>query len=764
MKPFELPSSLLVALFACNRVLAASPTSTSALIASTGSGPEYVSACLAASSSYNSAESVWTEAHKYTDSTTSPLGGISVTSVDYIAGASTLCDGHPRVTVSNYSTLSSGYITKTFPVTGTTTILNTYYSAYRAPSPSCSISPSDCDPLWATYLSSLSARDPQITSPPLTTPPCTNQTAASSYASLDSSIYGCGKCTIYGEGVQLVFWPEPTTVSRDMCASTPTANVTHYGPSAVITAYAGKSVGNFSGSDASLRGYATADGKETIVADGHVFTSGTAYISISRVYAVDRCTKTYGSGVTDAILALPSESVLSLRYSQDHFQRLMETDKVTGYPVNYADFNTPIPWSAWNGQNLCRGAWDNYFCTVINENYFRPQLAIPPQITELSPDFKDCQMWYNGLWDPPLALTEHASVAKPTLPASYTKTASAYTEPASPSSTVAALTATATTAVTALPNERPSTYESQPAESTHPSTASHYNEPTGGQSGASKDDQQEASTGGQSEQSAQSSKSGQSAPSVAGPTVPVAKALNPSNEPWTTSFDIGGQTYMATGSNKQAVIGTVTCSSGGPAQTLTNGYVATYGSNGCVFSQSTVVAFDDAQPTNEPATPDADTVLVTVSGSSVLTAVQSSDGGVVVAGTYTLTPGAGAVTLEDGHVLSAATNGIAVNSQTTLGVSSAQSTSGPDSEEQNSADDSGNSSSAGTGDGAGSSTETEGGSSTGGGIMPSTTENADATTGAAQTSPTSGSGASLISAPAFTSFIMVVFVGAVLAV
>ncbi|CZT14981.1 uncharacterized protein RCC_00900 [Ramularia collo-cygni] len=729
MKPFELPAGLLVALFAYSNLIEAlsTPTPTITQIASTGSGPEYASACQSAYSSFNSASSAYLKAHEYVSTTILALGGTSYSYVDYIANASTLCDGHPRVTASNYSTLSSGTLTYVNPVTGYSTIVGTINSAFMQPAPTCSISPSDCDPLWATYLSSLSARPPQITAPPLQTPPCMNQTQASSYASATEDVYGCGQCTIYGEGVQLVFWPVPTTVSRDMCASEPTASRTHYGPGAVISAYAGKSVGNNTGTDASLRGYATADGKETIVADGHVFTSGTAYISISSVYAVDRCSKTFGTGVTDAILAMPSESVLSLRYSQDHFQQVMTTDQITGYPVNYADFHTPIPWSAWNGQVICLNEQDNRWCNVIKENYFRPQLAIPPQITDLSPEFKGCQMWYNGLWDPPLALTERSEVAKPTLPASFTQTK----EPASPSSTVVAPTATATTTATALSNELPPpTYSSHPAEQTQSSAASHDEDQNSSSNGgqATSDGDQTASSGDQATE-----------PNVAAPTLPTAKAPVPSNEPWTASVEIGGQTYMATGSGNHAVVGSVTYSSGAAAQTLPNGIVASYGSDGIVFDHTTMITFDDAQPTNGPTTPDADTVVVTVSGSSALTVVQSSDGGVIVAGTYTLTPGAGAVTLEDGQVLSAATGGVAVYSKSTLSVKNSHSTS-----------DSGSA---------------QHGSSTGGtGVSPSTTEKADATGGGAQSSQNPGSGASPFSAPAVTSFIMVIFVTAVLAV
>lgn len=733
MKLLEMSSSPLMVwlLYSSSLVLALTPTTTTTItttktqlpLAPTGSGPDYVKACLSASASYNSAASVWSKQHETLSTRTQTLGGIEYLAVNYIANASTLCDGHPRVTQSNYTILSTGFITRTNPVEGYSTVTETGGIAFTQPSPTCSISPSDCDPLWSTYLKSLSAQGPHTTSPPLTTPPCINQTAASRYSSLDSSIYGCGKCTIYGEGVQLVFWPEPATVTRDMCASTPTAKLTHYGPGAVITAYAGKSIGTNTSDCGSAEGYATADnGKEVIVADGHEFTAGTAYISISKVYALDRCTKTYGKGVKDAILAMPSESVLSLRYSQDHFQRLMETDKITGYPVNFADFHTPIPWSAWNGQNQCQGPRDNAYCTVINENYFRPQLAIPPQITDLSPDFKDCQMWYNGLWDPPLALTERASVAKPTLPAAYTQHAPAYTQPASPSSTAPAPTA----AVTALPNERPASTAPQPA-------------PPGKQP----EDHAPSHPADSPEARPHSSPAYLfPVPAVPKPTMPAANGPPPSNEPWTSSFVVDGKTYAATGSNEQANIGTLTYSRGGPAQTLRPGVIVSYGDDGFVIDQQITTGLDTVHPT--PVGPDADKATVTVSGSA-LTVVQSSDGGVVVVGMHTLTPGANPVTLDDGWVLSAAASGVAVYLPSTVGVSCSSAVGGSNSTRESSSSRSASSSSGGR------STTTANSATT-------------ATADAAQTSSPADSGSMMFSAPVFNSVLVVLFLAVVLAV
>lgn len=91
-----------------------------------------------------------------------------------------------------------------------------------------------------------------------------------------------------------------------------------------------------------------------------------------------------GTAVTDALLAMPSESVLSLRYSQDHFQYFYDIKTITGYPFDFADMQEPVPYSAWAGQEMCEGpnAWN---CQVIYENDFNPQLAMPPGIRSLRP-------------------------------------------------------------------------------------------------------------------------------------------------------------------------------------------------------------------------------------------------------------------------------------------------------------------------------------------------------------------------------------------
>ncbi|KAI7195397.1 hypothetical protein KC363_g1569 [Hortaea werneckii] len=433
---------------------------TAALLPSTGSGSEYASQCIHTLTSFSSKYSAWTSRHQTVENTTTIVGGPSYTRVTYYEDATTLCDGHPRLTTSPGTSLSEGWLT--IPGTGPTStsfIVNTVGSIYPYSTPSCSVEPSDCDPFWKAYSTSMSewsALGAAQTTPAPQTPPCINQSMASWGSSWAASFDGCGLCTIYGRGVELVYFPPPATVFRDMCASTPLANLTYYEPGAILEAYAGTQYGAMASPKPDA---------QTAIVGQNTFTSGTAYISISKVWAENRCSKTKGTPVYNAILAMPSESVLSLRYSQDHFQYAMVTGTQTGFPVSYADFRTPIPWSAWNGQEQCYNSYGGYYCDVIYENKYRPQLAIPPEINMLNEDWKDCQLWYGGLYDPPLALQPAESIAMPTRPGQPQET----TSTAEPSSTLARPTAEPT----ALADHDPNAQSNNGGSDQHDSSSGH---------------------------------------------------------------------------------------------------------------------------------------------------------------------------------------------------------------------------------------------------------------------------------------------------
>lgn len=383
--------------------VANSSTSTTWLLPN-GTGSAYASQCQSTQLFFSSAASTWSERHKRLNIQTFHFGGTQTSSVTYYKDASTLCDGHPRVAHQSPATPISSTVIEYYDGAPSSTVsTETDYPYYHEPRPTCSIAPDDCDPLWSAYTASMSswAKEPQITPPPFT-PPCTNISAAASYSSALESVRGCGPCTLYGDHVQLLFFP--TTASRDMCASIPTASITYFNTDELaLDVYAGKSYGKPS-----------QPGAVTAVVGGHTFTSGTAYISIGKVWASDRCSSLIGTTISDAIIALKSESVLSLRYSQDQTQFFLESTTQTGYPVSYADFNKPIPWSAWNGQGQCGGPCPGCGCDVIYENQYNPQLAMPPGIRQLDARWKKCQNYYWGLYDPPMVLQPASTFDMPT--------------------------------------------------------------------------------------------------------------------------------------------------------------------------------------------------------------------------------------------------------------------------------------------------------------------------------------------------------------
>jgi hypothetical protein len=357
--------------------------------------------------------------HSYFVNSTNVLGATSYLSVTYYVNATTLCDGHARVNYSPAIATSSTIIT-TVGTAPTTSVLTASMGwIFPVSSASCSVNPDDCDGLYQAYstasskwsaaangTSAAGAIFPTITPSP-SLPACVNSSQSSSDEAFSKSFYGCGLCTIFGDEVELMYFPEATTVSRDMCATTPSASLTAYGYNVGVP---------YTDADPSATWNGSGTPQETAVVGPHTFTSGTAYISIKRVWAVDRCSSQIGTTVTGAVLALPSESLLSLRYSQEKYQYFATTSQVTGYPFNYADLNKPVPYSAWNGQARCeQPGFADYKCNVIYENDYNPQLAMPPGIRKLDPAWEGCQMWYGGLYDPPYALKPGTAVDTPTV-------------------------------------------------------------------------------------------------------------------------------------------------------------------------------------------------------------------------------------------------------------------------------------------------------------------------------------------------------------
>ena len=281
--------------------------------------------CRALRDAYDSAISSWYQTHTATGGQTSIVSYTDVLTQTLLSEPLyTLSDGYPRasttITVKTYE--------ETFEGTNTITVL----------SDSFSVSQPDCSGLTL----------------------------------------GCGDCTIFGNAVQLVYWPVNTASGNPNSTITPT-----------IT------------------------GPILAIANGSTYTSPTVYLSYQSVYAANSC-GLVGKNYSGAILSLSPNAVSSIRgYHGIEGVRL----------INYADYNTPIAPSAWLGQGRCINPVN---CLPIVDDEFRPILVVPEQVRALDHAWATCLLDFQGSYDPPRALSPVQALA------STTSTLDPHTKPAAP--------------------------------------------------------------------------------------------------------------------------------------------------------------------------------------------------------------------------------------------------------------------------------------------------------------------------------------------
>ncbi|KAI7213331.1 hypothetical protein KC333_g6634 [Hortaea werneckii] len=80
---------------------------------------------------------------------------------------------------------------------------------------------------------------------------------------------------------------------------------------------------------------------------------------------------------------------------------------------NLADLNWPVPVSAYQNQPKFKLGGEIF--SVVFDDY-RPVLAVPPQIREMDPAWKTCELDWEGLYDPPKALQPARTMAGVTTP------------------------------------------------------------------------------------------------------------------------------------------------------------------------------------------------------------------------------------------------------------------------------------------------------------------------------------------------------------
>lgn len=212
----------------------------------------------------------------------------------------------------------------------------------------------------------------------------------------------CNKCTISGGTVRLLYFPVPATPLINATFGETPATPTTTSSAAIITAK-----------------------PSTAVFDNTTLTDGTVYISFHSAYANDQCGRPVGSVYPGAILAVNPEKLSSVMmmwgtmYSSnaDPFGGggVASSPYLIASSLNLADLNWPYNWDAYQNQPDCQnGPFQS--CSVVIKDQFFPLLKVPDEIRQLDPEWKDCELDWEGLYDPPIAMTPVQNAATPTLP------------------------------------------------------------------------------------------------------------------------------------------------------------------------------------------------------------------------------------------------------------------------------------------------------------------------------------------------------------
>ncbi|KAK1057092.1 hypothetical protein LTR74_014404 [Friedmanniomyces endolithicus] len=406
-------------------------------VPATGNGSVYLTECAAEWQYYSSIVGVPYGRNIERLSTAIPYNGTSYVT-DFSASTTTLCDGHARII---------GNLTPIAYSPTLTELYNTYY--WTAQPPTCSISQADCSSAQRSFASAYSYwASYNVTAAEPSAPQCsvTGAAATQSY---------CGPCQIQGGVVKLLYFPVTTNYSRNMCATKP-------GPSTACpfgSTDSGVTVTNNIGQAMAPCPYyqfnatSTRDSGPYVVTNGNTFYENKAYISYADVYATNGC-GTVGKAYTGGIIPVASSNIYSM--SGYHYELYNYA-----WQMNFADLNDPIPFSAYDcmyncaeSGNVASELVDNLLngqpvedglCAdpkyIMWDPEYAPQLAVPPELKALDPEWAGCLLGLDGLWDPPVALQPASSAATPTAPSTptpYTTSASPAQTPVSPAATTTA--------------------------------------------------------------------------------------------------------------------------------------------------------------------------------------------------------------------------------------------------------------------------------------------------------------------------------------
>ncbi|KAK3659720.1 hypothetical protein LTR56_001083 [Elasticomyces elasticus] len=311
----------------------------------------------------------------------------------------TLCDGYARVVGrAPIYNASASLVTSAETYNYTASASPT---TYPGPSPTCTVAPDDCDLLWSSWSSGYSLVESATIaySYPLA-PACT-------FAGLEPT---CDACQIVAASARLLYWPVTTVPGTgDLCNKTAkTITATPTGP------------------------------PRTFVTSGITITSPTVGVSFGGMSRIDGC----GTTIKDTIIPVRPEEIATVRGYHSFFSH---------WQFNFADLNyictsnasSEIPMEERDDCYLAvpanaylagtQEAMDSILQQQLNESLtiwpdYHPQLLPPetmlPMISSIwATNHDQCSINPLGVWDPPVALQEQASVDGPSGPSYETTTA-----------------------------------------------------------------------------------------------------------------------------------------------------------------------------------------------------------------------------------------------------------------------------------------------------------------------------------------------------
>jgi hypothetical protein len=196
---------------------------------------------------------------------------------------------------------------------------------------------------------------------------------------------------------------------------------------------------------------------------GTILTSPTLYISYRSVFASDGCSA-IGPTLYNTIVPIPLASPLSSVFGgtipcdDAHGANGFTQVWTATAPFNVTDLNSPVPFSIYSSAPWCATYQYEHGCNrdCPTTDAYKPIIVVPEGVLQkMNPAWASCYGDIRGVYDPPIALTQVASVDVPQMTGLASVSSEAAAAGATPASSPSK-PATETGGAEALPDNLPS--------------------------------------------------------------------------------------------------------------------------------------------------------------------------------------------------------------------------------------------------------------------------------------------------------------------